>query len=130
MEASARRQTAAVAMRIGEHLAPPPSVPAPPRCDSRGAVAAPLVDSTGAPFGRLGTAMNNVTPRYGDARPLPTSTIVAWATGAFGVAGMMNGIPALILFYLMAAVKLNPAVAGFLVPLSRLYDAVSDPFSG
>lgn len=74
--------------------------------------------------------MNDPTRPYDDSRPLPTSTILAWATGAFGVAVLMNGISALILFYLTVVVKLNPAVAGFLVLLSRLYDAISDPLSG
>ncbi len=70
-------------------------------------------------------------PQVGsDSSPLPTRTILSWATGAFGVAVLMNGISALVLFYLTVVVKLNPAVAGFLVLLSRLYDAVSDPIAG
>lgn len=78
-----------------------------------------------------GRASTTAANRPGDdTQPLPTPTILAWATGAFGVAVLMNGISALILFYLTVVVKLNPAVAGFLVLLSRLYDAVSDPVSG
>lgn len=65
-----------------------------------------------------------------DSHPLPTATILSWATGAFGVAVLMNGISGLVLFYLTVVVKLNPAVAGFLVLVSRLWDAVSDPVAG
>jgi len=61
---------------------------------------------------------------------LPVSIKAGWATGAFGVALLMNGISALMLFYLTTVVMLDPAVAGTIIFLSKLYDAFSDPFSG
>ena len=59
---------------------------------------------------------------------LPWSLKAGWATGAFGVAVLMNGISALILFYMTMVLKFDPAVAGFIIFLSKIYDAVTDPF--
>lgn len=61
---------------------------------------------------------------------LPWRLKAGWATGAFGVAVLMNGISALILFYMVTVLKFDPAVAGFIIFLSKIYDAVTDPFSG
>lgn len=65
-----------------------------------------------------------------EEQKLPVKIKAGWATGAFGVAILMNGISALALFYLTTVVRLDPAVAGTIIFLSKLYDAVSDPFSG
>lgn len=64
------------------------------------------------------------------ATKLPVSLKIGWATGAFGVAVLMNGISALILFYMTTVLRFDPAVAGFIIFLSKIYDAVTDPFSG
>lgn len=61
---------------------------------------------------------------------LPWTIKLGWATGAFGVAVLMNGISALILFYMTLVLKIDPAVAGFIIFASKIYDAVTDPFSG
>ena len=61
---------------------------------------------------------------------LPWSLKAGWATGAFGVAVLMNGISALILFYMTIVLKFNPAVAGMLIFVSKIYDAFTDPFWG
>lgn len=61
---------------------------------------------------------------------LPWQIKLGWATGAFGVAVLMNGISALILFYMTLMLKIDPAVAGFIIFISKIYDAVTDPFSG
>ena len=61
---------------------------------------------------------------------LPWSLKAGWATGAFGVAVLMNGISALVLFYMTTVLKFDPAVAGALIFISKIYDAVTDPFSG
>ena len=68
-------------------------------------------------------------PHAGEG-PLPWSLKLKWATGAFGVALLMNGVSALALFYLTVVVRLDPALAGFLIFVTKIYDAVSDPFSG
>jgi GPH family glycoside/pentoside/hexuronide:cation symporter len=70
--------------------------------------------------------------------PLPSSSSASlttgikagWATGAFGVALLMNGISALMLFYLVSVTRLDPAIAGAVIFLSKIYDAFSDPVSG
>jgi GPH family glycoside/pentoside/hexuronide:cation symporter len=61
---------------------------------------------------------------------LPWNLKLKWATGALGVALLMNGVSALALFYLTVVVRLEPALAGFLIFVTKIYDAVSDPFSG
>ena len=61
---------------------------------------------------------------------LPVSLKLGWATGAFGVAVLMNGISALVLFYMTTVLRFDPAVAGFIIFASKIYDAVTDPFSG
>jgi len=62
--------------------------------------------------------------------PLPRKLKAMWASGAFGVAILMNGISALALFYFVSVLGIPPAIAGFLVFLSKLYDAISDPVTG
>lgn len=42
----------------------------------------------------------------------------------------MNGISALSLFYFTVVLRMEPALAGLIVFVSRIYDAVSDPVSG
>jgi GPH family glycoside/pentoside/hexuronide:cation symporter len=66
----------------------------------------------------------------GDERPLPTPIKAGWASGAFGVAILMNGISALALFYFVSVLRMDPAVAGLLIFVSKLYDAISDPVTG
>lgn len=61
---------------------------------------------------------------------LPASLKLGWASGAFGVAVLMNGISALVLFYMTTVLRFDPAVAGFIIFASKIYDAVTDPFSG
>ena len=61
---------------------------------------------------------------------LPIRVKAMWATGAFGVAILMNGISALALFYFVSVLGIPAATAGFLVFLSKIYDAVSDPLTG
>ena len=68
-------------------------------------------------------------PNHGET-PLPLRVKATWATGAFGVAILMNGISALALFYFVTVLRIPAAVAGFLIFLSKLYDAVSDPVTG
>lgn len=61
---------------------------------------------------------------------LPWTIKAGWATGAFGVAVLMNGISALVLFYMTLVLKFEPAIAGFIIFISKIYDAVTDPLSG
>ncbi len=68
--------------------------------------------------------------RQEDEKPLPRRLIATWATGAFGVSVLMNGISALSLFYFTVVLQIEPALAGLLIFIARIYDAVTDPLSG
>ncbi|HPF26748.1 MAG TPA: glycoside-pentoside-hexuronide (GPH):cation symporter [Steroidobacteraceae bacterium] len=61
---------------------------------------------------------------------LSTRLKLQWASGAFGVAVLMNGISALAMFYFTVVLRMEPALAGLLIFVSRIYDAVTDPLSG
>nr|XP_061809740.1 uncharacterized symporter YnaJ-like [Nerophis lumbriciformis] len=61
---------------------------------------------------------------------LSTRLKLFWGSGAMGVAMLMNGVSFLILIYLVSVLKLDPALAGTLVFVSKLIDAVSDPIVG
>jgi hypothetical protein len=74
--------------------------------------------------------LNQIAAPTHDERPPPLHIKATWASGAFGVAILMNGISALALFYFVTVVQIPASVAGFLVFLSKLYDAVSDPLTG
>jgi glycoside/pentoside/hexuronide:cation symporter, GPH family len=61
---------------------------------------------------------------------LPISLKLSWATGALGVALLMNGISALSLVYMVSVLQMEPWLAGALLAITRLYDAFSDPIAG
>jgi GPH family glycoside/pentoside/hexuronide:cation symporter len=61
---------------------------------------------------------------------LPVSLKLGWGTGAFGVAMLMNGIAVLIFFYLVGILKLEPALAGAVIFVAKLFDVVTDPIVG
>jgi GPH family glycoside/pentoside/hexuronide:cation symporter len=61
---------------------------------------------------------------------LPLSIKFGWASGAFGVSILSNGVSALMLFYLTTIVGMAGWVAGVVLMLSKLYDVVSDPLAG
>ncbi len=61
---------------------------------------------------------------------LPRQLKLGWASGALGVALLMNGIAGLVLFYMVGILKIEPAVAGSLVFLTKLFDVASDPLVG
>jgi GPH family glycoside/pentoside/hexuronide:cation symporter len=61
---------------------------------------------------------------------LPLSIKFGWASGAFGVSILSNGVSALMLFYLTTIVGMAGWVAGVVLMISKLYDVVSDPMAG
>ena len=71
--------------------------------------------------------MSATTEHVGE---LPTRLKIGWASGALGVALLMNGISGLVLFYMVGILKIEPAVAGTLVFLTKLFDVASDPIVG
>ncbi len=71
-----------------------------------------------------------VAARREEEAALPRRVIACWAAGAVGVSVLMNGISALSLFYFTVVLKIDPALAGLLIFIARVYDAVTDPLSG
>lgn len=55
---------------------------------------------------------------------------LGWSVGAFGVAMLMNGISVLIFFYLVGILKIEPALAGSIMFITKLFDVVTDPIVG
>lgn len=61
---------------------------------------------------------------------LPASLKLGWATGAFGVALLMNGIAGLILLFTASILQIEPWLAGLVIFLAKLLDVVTDPLVG
>ncbi|MEL7029922.1 MAG: MFS transporter [Pseudomonadota bacterium] len=61
---------------------------------------------------------------------LPVSLKLGWGVGALGVSVLMNGVSIFILFYLVAIVKMEPALAGGLIFAFKLFDVATDPAMG
>lgn len=70
--------------------------------------------------------LEGVPPRRG----LTLGVKFSWATGAFAVAILTNSVSGLILYYLTTVVGISGWIAGLLLMVSKLYDAVSDPVAG
>lgn len=62
--------------------------------------------------------------------PMPRQVRLAWGTGALGVALLMNSVGGLILFYMVSVLKIEPALAGSLIFISKLAGVVTDPMVG
>ena len=63
-------------------------------------------------------------------RGLPRSLIVGWGIGSLGTSTLHNGISFLALFYLSTVLGLDPAVAGTLILVAKIYDIATDPLMG
>ncbi|HLU91132.1 MAG TPA: MFS transporter, partial [Pedomonas sp.] len=61
---------------------------------------------------------------------LPLATCVGWGVGTLAVAALFNSVNVLLLRYLVDYVGLGAAVAGTILALSKLFDAVIDPLIG
>jgi len=55
---------------------------------------------------------------------------LGWATGAFGVALLMNGISGVLLLFAVSMLGIDPWLAGGIITFSKLFDAVTDPVVG
>ncbi len=65
--------------------------------------------------------------RTGD---IPLGVRISWGLGSLGTIAYLNVVTALVLVYLTTIMKIEPGVAGLLVFLARLVDAISDPLMG
>ncbi len=61
---------------------------------------------------------------------LPFGLKLGWATGALGVALLMNGIAGLILLWAISMLGIDPWLAGLIIAVSKLFDVVTDPVIG
>jgi GPH family glycoside/pentoside/hexuronide:cation symporter len=64
------------------------------------------------------------------ASPITRKVQFFWGLGSFGTIGYLNIVTALVLVYLTAVLKMEPATAGRIVFVARLIDAFSDPLMG
>ena len=67
------------------------------------------------------------TPR---GAALPFGTCVAWGLGTLTVAALFNSVNVLLLRYVVDYAGVSAALAGSLIGLSKLYDAIIDPAVG
>lgn len=61
---------------------------------------------------------------------LPLATCVGWGVGTLAVAALFNSVNVLLLRYLVDYVGLGAAIAGSILALSKLFDAIIDPLVG
>lgn len=61
---------------------------------------------------------------------LPVGLKLGWSFGAFGSAILVNGIAVFIFFYMVGILKIEPAIAGTIVFLTKIIDVITDPLMG
>jgi GPH family glycoside/pentoside/hexuronide:cation symporter len=61
---------------------------------------------------------------------IPFGLKMSWGVGALGVAVLMNSGSFLVLTYLITVVKLSPVLAGTIMLVTKIFDAISDPLMG
>lgn len=61
---------------------------------------------------------------------IPARLKASWGIGALGVAILMNSGAFLVLAYLITVVKMAPALAGLIMLITKIFDAISDPVMG
>lgn len=64
------------------------------------------------------------------ARKLPVGLKLGWASGAFGVALLMNGISGIILAFAGSMLGIDLWLAGLVIFASKIFDVVTDPIVG
>ena len=71
---------------------------------------------------------NNIMSQNKDI--IPTATKTLWGAGAGGVAFMLNVVAAWTLVFMTLVLKIDPLLAGTLLFIPKLFDAVTDPLIG
>ena len=66
----------------------------------------------------------------GSADVLPLRTCISWGLGTLTVAALFNSVNVLLLRYIVDYAGLSATLAGSMIGLSKLYDAVIDPIVG
>ena len=65
-----------------------------------------------------------------DKNMIPLATKVLWGAGAGGVAFMLNVVAIWALIYMTIVLKMDPLLAGIVLFIPKLFDAVTDPLIG
>jgi len=61
---------------------------------------------------------------------LPDPIHLSWGFGTLGTVSMINSLTTLYLFFLVSVIGIDPAMAGTLIFVSKIFDIVSDPVMG
>lgn len=61
---------------------------------------------------------------------IPGGIKFSWSVGALGVAVLMNTVAFFALFYMVGVLKIDPALAGTLIFVTKIFDVVTDPLVG
>ena len=61
---------------------------------------------------------------------IPPLTKLLWGAGAGGVALMLNVVAAWTLFYMILVLKIDPFLAGVILFVPKIFDALTDPLIG
>ena len=69
-------------------------------------------------------------PSHAERDIIPIGIKLSWSAGAAGVAFMMNALAFFALFYMVGVLKIEPAIAGIVIFLPKIFDAVTDPIVG
>lgn len=77
-----------------------------------------------------GAVPGPVTSPAADEGKLPVALKLGWATGAFGIALLMNGIAGVLLLFAVSMLGIDPWLAGAIITVSKVFDAVTDPVVG
>lgn len=65
-----------------------------------------------------------------DVGRVPTAIKISWGSGALGVAVLMNTVAFFGLYYMVGVLKIEPALAGSLIFLTKMFDVITDPLVG
>ena len=69
-------------------------------------------------------------PAAGYVGKLPFSIKAGWGVGAFGSLGMLWMVNVFLMFFLIHHLGMDPALAGVILFITRIYDVISDPLIG
>ncbi|MFT7288569.1 MAG: GPH family glycoside/pentoside/hexuronide:cation symporter [Halieaceae bacterium] len=68
--------------------------------------------------------------RAEEVRAIQSTVKFAWGSGALGVAVLMNTVAFFGLYYMVGVLKIEPALAGTLIFVTKLFDVITDPLVG
>ncbi|MFK7829441.1 MAG: MFS transporter [Congregibacter sp.] len=66
----------------------------------------------------------------GGAGVIPRAIKITWSAGALGVGVLMNTVAFFALYYMVGVLKIEPALAGTLIFVTKIFDVITDPLVG